>query len=196
MPETPLPSSNALSLARGTLIACEDGEVAIENIKAGDIVNTLSDGPQVVRWIGESATRAQAVCIQPGALSEDSPTRPLIVTPAHQLVISSWRAELLFGSGEVLVAASALVNGTSIAFTQAETALPYFQILFDKHEIIRANGAPCASFYPSAPALAGLDPKARIDLQMQFPEITHLNPHHPFELVRPSITASEVALLA
>ncbi len=178
------------------MIACEDGEVAIESIRAGDIVNTLSDGPQVVRWVGVSPPIETAlISIQPDALHKGAPTKPLLVSPSLRLVIASWQAELLFGSNEVLVAAKGLVNGSSISISKTPERRLHYQVLFDKHEIIRANGAACESFYLSTSNVAALDEKSRFDLKEMMPEMEGLSPDHPIDLVRPAISAAEAALL-
>jgi hypothetical protein len=178
------------------LIACEDGEVAIENIRAGDIVNTLSDGPQVVRWVGVSPPIETAlISIQPDALSKSVPTKPLLVSPSLRLVIANWQAELLFGSSEVLVTAKGLLKGTGISISSSPAPHFLYQLLFDEHEIICANGAACESFYLSASNLAALDEKCRFDLIEKVPEAEELDPNHPIDLVRPAISAAEAALL-
>jgi len=191
------PHSNVLGLVRGALIACEDGEVAVETIKAGDIVNTLSDGPQVVRWVGSGpASSIPPVCFKIGSIAKNTPSQMLFVAQTHRMVLSNWQAELLFGSAEVLVPAKALINGTNIYIAENQTSVTYFHILFDKHEIISANGTASESLYPSAATLSALSTQSRAELHACYPEIKHLNPRTPFALVRPAISAAEAALLA
>ncbi len=186
----------APGLARGTRIACEDGPVAIENIKAGDIVNTRSNGPQVVRWVGCGVPVLQAgVCLQAGALGENAPSALLLVAPEQRLVVSDWRAELLFGSPAVFVAAKALLNEAGIAMATPEAARPYFHILFDAHEIVNANGVQCESFYPCAAALNALSDQARQEIATQIPGLHQLDPVQPFPPALPTITTAEAALL-
>jgi len=186
--ETPH-NNNALSLAQGTLIACEDGDIAVENLKAGDIVNTLSDGPQVIRWVGATpANSAEIIHLAPGALGPNSPATPLLVAPHHRLILSNWRAELLFDSQRVMIQAKSLVNGTSITRISPEPPLALYHILFDNHEIISANNAPCESFLPQVSALKTLPATTRDSIKAQL-----TNPPEPLTL--PTITAAEAALL-
>lgn len=177
------------------MIACEDGELPIEAIKAGDIVNTLSDGPQVVRWVGIAAYNKVAINLRAGALGDNRPTQDLVVTPAQRMVISSWQSKVLFGESEVLVAAVALLTENEVALIERQDDRAFFHILFDKHEIISANNTPSESFYPSKSALNTLPSEARTALLAQVPELSAMDPIQPFSLVRPVITAAEAALL-
>lgn len=45
-------SNFAVCFTAGTMIATPDGERAIETLKVGDLVETLDNGPQAIRWIG------------------------------------------------------------------------------------------------------------------------------------------------
>ncbi len=186
---------HASGIVRGALIACEDGDVAIEAVGIGDIVNTLSDGPQVVRWVGRAMATSPMVRFQAGALGEGTPAQDLLVAPAQRMVISGWQAEVLFGETRVLVLAEDLLNGGSIALSGSDTEAEVFYILFDKHESIKANGAPSESFYPGRSALKALSAAARAALAQQVPELSTLDPNRPFALVYPDISAAEAALL-
>ncbi|MBL1435634.1 MAG: Hint domain-containing protein [Rhodobacteraceae bacterium] len=192
---TSLNHNHAPGILRGALIACEYGDMAIETVKIGDIVNTLSDGPQVVRWVGGAMLSTQAVQFQAGALGENRPAHTLLVSPTQRMVVSGWQAEVLFGEARVLVAAEALLNGGSISLTEAPSETEFFHILFDKHEAIAANGTPSESFYPSKIALGSLPAKTRAALHKQVPELDALDPTHPFAPVHPTISAVEAALL-
>jgi len=196
VPHPPSPAQNqAAGILRGAMIACEDGDVAIEAIKIGDIVNTLSDGPQVVRWVGSAALSSPVVQIMAGALGKNSPAQDLLVAPAQRMVLSGWQAEVLFGESRVLVAAEALVNGKNISLIKQPSGLEHFHILFDKHETIAANGTTSESFYPSKLAINSLPAEARQALAKQVPELGSLDRSHPFDLVHPAISAAEAALL-
>jgi len=177
------------------MIACEDGYVAIEAVKAGDIVNTLSDGPQVVRWVGRTTLGTNAVQILAGALGENTPSQDLLVAPAQRMVISGWQAEVLFGETSVLVSATALVNEKTICLTSHPSQTALFHILFDKHEVLSANGTATESLYPTKSAISHLSSEAQSALLKQVPELATLNPIHPFARVHPTISAAEAALL-
>jgi hypothetical protein len=96
--------------------------------------------------------------------------RPLLVSPQHRMLFQGYRAELLFGDSEVLVAAAHLVDG--LAVTQDEGGMvTYIHILFDEHEIIYAEGAATESFHPGGIGLTAIEAAAREELFTVFPEL-------------------------
>lgn len=148
-PATLLPVTiNILCYLAGTRIATPSGEVAVEELRPGDLV-LLADGRSLpVRWLGRQqvplpvARRTQAlpVRIQAGALGENLPKRDLLVSPGHAL-----------GFGDLLVNAEALVNGTTI---RQETDLPwvftYWHVELTEHALLIAEGMPAESFLDTA----------------------------------------------
>ena len=77
---------------------------------------------------------------------------------------------MLFGADEVLVKAADLVDGESVYFGE-EADVTYHHILFDRHEIVFAEGAPAESLHPGDDALAALDEAARMEIETLFPEL-------------------------
>lgn len=157
--------------AHGTRIDTPDGERAIQELKAGDLVRTADHGPQPIRWIGCRKVRALGdiapILIKAGALGN---RRDLKVSPQHRMLLEGWRADMLFGDQEVLVAAKHLVNDTTI-LQVAGGEVEYFHILFDTHEIIFAEGAPSESFHPGQQGWDALTQAARAEILTLFPEM-------------------------
>ncbi|RMD90198.1 MAG: 2,3,4,5-tetrahydropyridine-2,6-carboxylate N-succinyltransferase, partial [Alphaproteobacteria bacterium] len=133
----------------GTLIATPDGERPIETLNPGDLVLTLDDGPQPIRWIGTRTVPARGafapVRLAPGALGEE---REIVVSPQHRMLVRGAWAELLFGVEEVLVRALDLVNGRTITRIADGRPVAYVHMMFDRHQIVLANGRPSESFLP------------------------------------------------
>ncbi len=131
---------------RGTHISLASGaQVPIEELQVGDRVLTRDDGPQEVRWIGVSTVRAvgdfSPVCISAGALNND---QDLIVSPNHRLFIYQRTDQLGAGRSELLVKARHLVNGDTIQ-RHIGGFVDYFQLLFDRHVIVYAEGIAAES---------------------------------------------------
>lgn len=135
-----------VSFTAGTHIAMATGkQVPIEDIRAGDRVLTRDAGPQEVRWIGHSTVRAVGefapVVIERGVLNNN---RDLVVSPEHRLFVYQRRDALGAGSPEILVKARHLVNGGSV-YVREGGFVDYYQILFDHHHIIYAEGIAAES---------------------------------------------------
>ena len=70
--------------------------------------------------------------------------RPLLVSPLHRILMSDWRVELLTGEPRALIAARDLVNDRDIV-RQRGGWVTYVHILFDRHQIVYAEGAESES---------------------------------------------------
>ena len=156
---------------RGTQILTDRGEVAIEDLEEGDCVQTMDSGLQPIRWIGSSKRKARGnlapICIKEGTLGN---ARDLFVSPQHRMLITGWRAELLTGETEVLASAKSLVNDSTITRVEGGE-VEYFHMLFDKHEIVFAEGAPSESFHPGQEGWKALDAPTRDEILELFPEL-------------------------
>ena len=78
-----------VSFTRGTMITMASGaQKPIQELQIGDRVLTRDDGPQEIRWIGQSTMRAVGsfapICIRAGTLNNAG---DLIVSPDHRLFI-------------------------------------------------------------------------------------------------------------
>ncbi len=162
---------NVICFVRGTRIKTAAGEVAIEDLAEGDRVLTLDNGYQPIRWIGSSCRAAVGalapVRIAAGALGND---RDLLVSPQHRMLLRGWQANLMFGEAEVLVAAKALVNDRTIRVQQGGE-VEYFHMLFDRHEIVFAEGAAAESFHPGQQGWKALDAATRAEILGLFPQL-------------------------
>lgn len=165
---------------RGTMISTQRGAVAIEELREGDMVLTGDNGLQPIRWIGSrklSQAQLQAkpnlrpIRIREGALGQNTPSRGLLVSPQHRVLVRSKIAQYMFGTLEILVAAKHLreIDGIDIAEDLAE--IEYFHMLFDRHEIVYANAAETESLYTGSEALKSVGLAAREEIFALFPEL-------------------------
>lgn len=157
----------------GTLIATPDGQRRAEEIAPGDLVETLDNGPQAVRWVGRRRVsgfgRFAPIRIASGALGND---RPLLVSPQHRMLVRGGHAELLFGEPEVLVAAKHLVGAPGIVEVPV-AQVEYVHLMFDRHEIVFAEGAASESFHPGS-VLTDRDQALLDEIVSIFPEFAIL----------------------
>ena len=180
---------------RGTHIETSVGPVVVEDLEVGDLVRTADHGLQPIRWIGSSMCRAVGrlapIVISEGALGNQHELR---VSPQHRMMLSGWRAELLFGEAEVLASAKSLVNDSSIRQIESGELVEYFHILFDTHEVIFSEGAPSESFHPGEEGWHALDPEMRAEIEALFPELVDGQFQNYGEAARKSLRSFEGAL--
>ncbi len=163
----------------GTLIQTDLGKRPVEDLKPGDLVQTMDRGFQPIRWVGSRKLDAVdlalkptllPICIRAGALYKNVPSRDLLVSPQHRVLLSGWREELLFGEECVLAAAKHLVNGNTI-YQHQTTEVEYFHMLFDQHEIVLAEDAHSESFHPGSYVIDKMEKETRNEIFEIFPEL-------------------------
>lgn len=156
---------------RGTVVETPAGPRAIETLAEGDLVLTRDNGSRPIRWIGSRTVLGRGglapVVIRAGALGND---RDLMVSQLHRMLLADWRAELMFGEPEVLVAAGHLAGGAGIRIVELGE-VDYFHMLFDRHEIVTANGAPAESFHPGEQGIGWLAEAVRDEIFAVFPQL-------------------------
>lgn len=167
----------AICFVNGTHIATGNSEVAVEDFNVGDIVMTSDNGSQTISWIGKRSmpgntpAHLMPIRIKASALGAGLPKRDLLVSPQHRILVNDWRAELLFGEPEVLVAAKHLVNDDTIRVAADLEEFEYFHILFDSHQTIYSEGLPTESFHPGDMAMNSLSEASRNEILELFPEL-------------------------
>jgi hypothetical protein len=174
----------AVCFAAGTLITTLDTPRAIETLKVGDVVMTRDNGPQMIRWIGgskQSTKKLKAnpnlhpICIKRNALGTDLPQEDLFLSPQHRVVVRSTIVERMFDCPEVLVAVKHLVGVPGISVAHEIKEVTYFHMLFDRHEIVWANGAESESMYLGEEALKSISKDARDEVFAIFPDILKIH---------------------
>ncbi|MFN4201812.1 MAG: Hint domain-containing protein [Tabrizicola sp.] len=186
----------------GTRIMTEHGPVAVEDLRAGDMVVTRDNGLQPLRWIGQrrlskaelqARPQLQPVRIAAGALGAAKPDRSMLVSPQHRLLIEGARAEMYFGEAEVLVPAKHLVGSAEVSRALPAEGVTYVHILFDRHEIVLSDGIWTESFQPAERTLCALDAAAREEVLDLFPELAAGD--DVFPAARLSLKAHEAKVL-
>ena len=186
---------NIICFTPGARILTETGEQPVETLQPGDRVVTRDNGIQQIRWIGRRSVpghgRFAPVLIAPAALR--GARRPLLVSPQHRLLFEGYRAELLFGQSEVLVAARHLIDGHHVR-SAPRGMVSYIHLMFDRHEIIFADGAATESFHAGETGIAAVSGSGREEMFALFPDLRS-DPRAHGGTVRPCLRAHEARLL-
>ena len=144
--------SDTVCFMPGTRILTPEGELAVEALKAGDLVTTAEGKSMPIRWLGRQTVsrvfadplRVLPIRITQGALGDNMPSRDLLVSPDHALLIDG-----------ALIQAGALVNDTSIV---RETKVPerftYYHVELADHSLIVAENTPAENFIDNIDRMA------------------------------------------
>ena len=137
----------ATCLVTGSRIRTAHGDIAVEDLYAGDEIVTLRDGKETIEpvvWVGHRRLDIAAhphpeevvpVRIRAHAIAEGQPARDLLLSQDH----------CLFLDGKC-VPAGLLVNGGSIAFERATRDVTYHHVELAKHGVMLAEGLPTESY--------------------------------------------------
>ena len=128
---------------RGTRILTAYGEVPVESLAPGTAAVIRSGGLRRVAWVGcrrldlrhhPRPAEAWPVRIRRGAIGNGVPTRDLLLSPDHALLLNG-----------ALLPARLLVNGATVLPDPSWLRLDYFHVALDGHDVLLAEGAPAES---------------------------------------------------
>jgi len=130
----------------GTRIRTTDGDRPVETLAVGDLVVTASGEPRPIKWLGHrridcrrhpQPNEAQPIRIAAHAFGENRPARDLFLSPGHAICIDL--------SGEALIPAQSLANGTTVAQLDVDE-VTYWHVELDSHDILLAENLACESY--------------------------------------------------
>lgn len=164
---------------RGTLITTDRGDVPVETLKSGDRVLTLDHAFQDLRMVlsrvvGTDDLHKNAklypIRIMARAMGAGLPKRDLLVSRQHRMVAKSNIVKRMFGVTAALVAAIRLTEMAGIQVDDSVESVEYFHLIFERHEIVFAEGLPTESFYLSSQTRRTLPAAAWQEFATLFPE--------------------------
>ena len=129
---------------RGTRILTIRGEIAVEHLRTGDHLVTLSGASRPVRWIGRrhldlarhpTPDRVRPIRIRANAFADAVPHRDLLLSPDHAVRLDG-----------VLVAVRLLVNGASIVRDTRPRTVTYYHVELDAHDLLLAENLAAESY--------------------------------------------------
>ena len=164
-------NTGVVCFTSGTAIRTPRGDVPIDELRVGDLVTTLDNGPQRIRWIGRRTLDKAALLANPdlrpilirrGVLGAE---RDLLVSPQHGLLVGA--------RGDHLARAKHLAQKTpGIRIAHGKRQVTYIHLMFDTHQIVFSENTPSESFYPGPMALRMMDSGPRAELFDLFPELS------------------------
>jgi hypothetical protein len=187
----------------GTLIATPKGEVPVEGLRAGDQIITRDNGIQTIRWTGarhldwaalSANPHLKPILIRQGSLGNGLPERDMLVSPNHRMLVASDRTALYFAEREVLVAAKHLTGAKGVQAIDS-MGTTYIHFMFDRHEVVLANGAWSESFQPGDQTLKGMGNAQRSEIFELFPELKESAGIDSYAAARRTLKKHEASLL-
>ena len=137
--------ANAACFAAGARILTARGQIAVERLRCGDHVPTVSGRLRRIGWIGSRSVElarhprphdVQPVLIAPDAFAPGRPHRDLLLSPDHAVF-----------EGGTLIPVRYLLNGTTVR-RQSMRRVIYYHVELEGpvHDILLAEGLPTESY--------------------------------------------------
>lgn len=173
--DTGLSDLLCISFGRGTLITLATGaQEPIENLRPGDKVLTRDHGAQPIRWIGRATLKAVGpfapVVITSGTLGNAG---DLIVSQHHRMFLYQRKRRAGLPTSELLVQAKHMVDGERV-FLREGGFVDYLALVFDRHEIIYAEGVPAESLMVNDATVSRLPAELSGDVKALFPGLSQV----------------------
>ncbi len=188
-----------ICFAQGTEIKTREGVRAIETLRVGDLVHTIDAGYVPVKWLGQTDVEASElqrwtnlmpVRVKPNAFGPGHPTKDVVLSPNHRVLVTGAQSELCFGEPEVLVPIKALIDGVMINQDTDCSGISYFHLLLDGHHIVDTCGLMSESLFLGDQSMLAVSERANQDLrsaltELEFQQLTTANAARP--VIRPQI---------
>ncbi len=197
-PSLPAFESAFAALARGTIIATEDGPVAVEDLLPGMKVETRDAGFQTLMWVGTMTLSSQVpLAHMPARLFRipvDSfgPARPmpdLMLAPHARLLHRSPRLRDLLQQDTALTPVTAFEDGYSVIRVAPASPVSTYHLAFQEHQILRANGLEIESFHPGTDLTSQIGGDSLRQFMSYFPHLTSLAAFGP--LIAPRLSVKQ-----
>ena len=164
--------------AGGTRILTPRGEIPVDDLKVGDHVTTLDHGSKPILWISTSRhvwpgslEKERPILISSGTFGLNTPSRDLIVSPQHKILLLMASAQGCSNDVEVLAPAKGMTSLPGIRCMKGKREVTYYHILLEEHEILLSEGVASESFFPGPTALKMLQPGQRKEIFALFPDL-------------------------
>ncbi|MEO8244451.1 MAG: Hint domain-containing protein [bacterium] len=148
--------------AAGTRILTPQGQVAVEDLRPGDLVLTAAGRAVPVLWHGVRVLTAAELRDQPQLrpirLQAGHPgaRRSLVVSPQHGMQVEGP------GGARLIRARHLALLGLGARVARGIREISYHHLLLPEHSLILAEGRVSESFYPGRMALAALSTAERV----------------------------------
>jgi hypothetical protein len=152
----------------GTRIRTRRGEIAVEDLRIGDLAVTSSGENRPILWIGHRRIERPAPAVWPvrvmaGAFGDNLPVRDLFLSSGHAVCVDM--------AGEIFVPVGQLVNGSTIDWVEVPE-VTYWHVELKSHDVLLAEGMPCESYMDAGNGaffgraygrLGGVDPQRVVE---------------------------------
>ena len=163
-------NTGVVCFGKGTAIRTPRGDVLVEDLRVGDLVTTMDNGPQKIRWINTRSYDA-------GQMQKGSHLHPVLIKRGtfgaeRDLLVSQQHGVLVGQSGDSFARAKHLADAAKgVRIAKGKKSVTYVHLMFDDHQVIFAENVPSESFYPGPMALTQMSKPHRAAFSKVLPAL-------------------------
>ncbi|OAN74219.1 type I secretion protein [Sulfitobacter pontiacus] len=163
-------NTGVVCFGKGTAIRTPRGDVLVEDLRVGDLVTTMDNGPQKIRWINTRSYDA-------GQMQKGSHLHPVLIKrdtfgAERDLLVSQQHGVLVGQSGDSFARAKHLADAAKgVRIAKGKKSVTYVHLMFDDHQVIFAENVPSESFYPGPMALTQMSKPHRAAFSKVLPTL-------------------------
>jgi hypothetical protein len=185
-PAVPLLEQAFSAFARGTLIRTTAGNVAIEDLQPGDMIDTSSGEPAQLIWIGSSSfvpadagRRVPLIRVMTDSFGQGRPSSFLTVGPGARVLHTPHHLRGDAGGTRMLTPVREFIDGVNVIEVVPPTPVRLFHICLTRHAAVHANGIEMETFHPGATAVREAPQSIRDRFLSLFPQVAQLSDFGP-----------------
>ena len=163
-------NTGVVCFGKGTAIRTPRGDVLVEDLRVGDLVTTMDNGPQKIRWINTRSYDARQ-------MQKGSHLHPVLIKRGtfgaeRDLLVSQQHGVLVGQSGDSFARAKHLADAAKgVRIAKGKKSVTYVHLMFDDHQVIFAENVPSESFYPGPMALTQMSKPHRAAFSKVLPAL-------------------------
>lgn len=172
------PAPVPVCYVEGTRLEGVNGPLAVEDLRVGDLLMTMDNGPLPICWIGWTEhlwpgadERFRPVRIPARSLDGGLPERDLLVSPQHRILLTRETFAFLNDDEQCFVPALSLLGYRGVQVDTSSPKVRYYHVLLSRHCILTAEGLLSESFFPGPVALRSLSLGNRVQVMTLFPNL-------------------------
>jgi hypothetical protein len=201
-PAIPVVEAACSSLARGALISTVQGQVAVEDLEPGMMVNTADHGPLMLKWVGsydmsarevQANDRARLYRVTADTFGLNKPGQDIMLAPRAHILLKDAACKTMFGLETAFAPIRAFEDGMNVVAVAPMSPVSLFNIAFDRQATIIVNGIELESYHPGPYGETLMDDEMMYSLLRLFPHVRNLSAFGPQDIDR--LTTFEVKAL-
>jgi hypothetical protein len=201
-PAIPVFEAAFSAFGRGVLFTAPHGQIAIEDLMPGDIINTPA-GPRPVKWIGaitlppsnlKQENGPDTYRVSTGAFGADIPRSDMVLSSAARIL---QRAPVLLaksGGESALVPIRDFADDDAVIEITPMAPVRVYHLAMEEHTVLDVNGVPIESFHPGRNVIDQLPGELLGLYAALFPHVVTLSGFGP--LFAPRLDRAAIAAIA